>query len=246
MLADIKTVFWKEIKEIMHLYKGSRGSMFGLIFAIGLLGIFMPLKAGGDWVDSALPLVFSVLVPLMTVLMVSAESFAGERERKTLETLLASRLPDNAILFGKILALVAFPWSMILVLMLLSLVTVNIAQAGSGGLLFFPPAVCLGILLFPVLSACFAVGIGVLVSLRAATVRQAQQAMSIMIIPIFVLPGLILPALPHKWREPLFAFFKNIDYNLLLINITLLIVVIDILLILAAVARFKRSKLVLD
>ena len=46
----------------------------------------------------------------MMVSSLVADSFAGERERHTLETLLASRLPDRAILAGKLLVPVAVAW----------------------------------------------------------------------------------------------------------------------------------------
>jgi ABC-type Na+ efflux pump permease subunit len=38
------------------------------------------------------------------------DSIAGERERQTLETLLASRLPDRAILLGKVAAITLLGW----------------------------------------------------------------------------------------------------------------------------------------
>ena len=61
-----------------------------------------------------------------------ADSFAGERERHTLETLLASRLPDRAILFGKVLAAVGYGWVLVMLMLVLSLVTVNLTVATPG------------------------------------------------------------------------------------------------------------------
>ena len=40
------------------------------------------------------------------------DAIAGERERHTLETLLASRMPDRAILLGKVIAIVLYAWGM--------------------------------------------------------------------------------------------------------------------------------------
>ena len=58
--------------------------------------------------------------------MMIPESFAGERERHTLGTLLASRLPDHAILLGKVAVAVGYAWVMTLMLLLVSLVVVNV------------------------------------------------------------------------------------------------------------------------
>jgi len=49
----------------------------------------------------AAPLAF---LPLALAGVMSIDTFAGERERQTLETLLASRLPDRAIILGKVAA----------------------------------------------------------------------------------------------------------------------------------------------
>ena len=59
---------------------------------------------------------------------VIADSFAGERERHTLETLLASRLSDHSILFGKIAASMAYGWLISLSCILAGAITVNIVN----------------------------------------------------------------------------------------------------------------------
>ena len=57
-----------------------------------------------------------------------ADSFAGERERHTLETLLASRLSDRAILFGKIAACIAYGWLMAMLCVLVGTITENVSH----------------------------------------------------------------------------------------------------------------------
>ena len=71
---------------------------------IAVFGVFLPLQNGASWVTSPITMVYWAWMPLMLVTGVIADSFAGERERHTLETLLASRLPDRAILLGKVAA----------------------------------------------------------------------------------------------------------------------------------------------
>jgi ABC-2 type transport system permease protein len=60
-------------------------------------------------------------------------SVAGERERRTLETLLASRLDERAILFGKLLAARAYGWGLTLLSLLLGAASVSLAYGTASG-----------------------------------------------------------------------------------------------------------------
>ena len=71
-----------------------RGGRFSLVILVGVFGVFLPLQSGAEWVQSPATVFYWGWVPLMLVGGAVADSFAGERERHTLETLLASRLPD--------------------------------------------------------------------------------------------------------------------------------------------------------
>ena len=95
MLTDISIVVWKEWKELLQFQSGKRSSLTGLIIMVLIFGIFMPIQWGSIWLETAAPLSFSVIIPLLFVGTMIADSIAGERERHTLETLLASRLPDG-------------------------------------------------------------------------------------------------------------------------------------------------------
>ena len=146
MITDILTVALKEIKELPYLRRDkSRNNLFTLIIFIGVFGIFLPLQTGKEWVTSPLNLLYWAWLPFMLVGTTMVDAFAGERERHTLETLLASRLSDRAILFGKILAGVIYGLAMTFMCILLGLATVNVAF-GKDGLLFFPLAIGLGVL----------------------------------------------------------------------------------------------------
>ena len=75
------------------------------------LAIYLPLQARDAWVNGPIPLVPATLMPVMLVGLTIADSFAGERERHTLPTLLASRLSDRAILIGKIVPSAGLGWA---------------------------------------------------------------------------------------------------------------------------------------
>jgi len=242
MIADVWTVMWKEWKELSR--GGGRGRL-GLLLFLGVFGVFMPLQLGNGWVTSPVMPIAAVWVSLFLVTTVVADSFAGERERHTLETLLASRLPDRAILFGKVGAAVAYGWGVTLIGLLISLVTVNVAQR-SAGLLFPLASLAVGAVVLSLLGAGLAAGVGVLVSLRAASVRQAQQTMSFTLIVLTFGIGFGAQALPSEWRARLLEFFVATDVTDLVTIAVVILTLLNVGLLAAAKAKFQRARLILD
>jgi ABC-2 type transport system permease protein len=172
------------------------------------------------------------------------DSFAGERERHTLETLLASRLSDRAILFGKLLAGIAYGVVITLGCVLVGLGTVNLVF-GQGSLLFYPAQIAIGIVAEVLLVSTLSSGLGVLVSLRAASVRQAQQTFTIAYFAIFI-PIIAFPLLPKAVTTRITQFLTQSSFVTVALGLGAGLAVLDALLILAAMARFRRSRLILD
>jgi ABC-2 type transport system permease protein len=125
MIEDVKTMMWKELKELFMKQGSFKGGMFGLIMFAAIFGVYLPWTIGRDLVSSPVALLFWMWVPLLLVMAVVVDSFAGERERHTLETLLASRLSDRAILYGKILTAVIYGWGLTTSFVILGLITVT-------------------------------------------------------------------------------------------------------------------------
>src|SRR5829696_2767260 len=126
MISDILNVAGKELREILTFGDARGRSKFSLIILILIFGIIFPLQNGRDWVDSPTNIMIWGWMPFIWVSGVVADLFAGERERHTLESLLATRLSDQAILFGKLLAALTYGFLLTWVIMIVSLVTVNI------------------------------------------------------------------------------------------------------------------------
>ena len=245
MIGDVLTVAWKEWRELLQLGGSHRGGRFSLAILVGVFGVFLPLQAGAEWVESPASVFYWGWVPLMLVGSAVADSFAGERERHTLETLLASRLPDSAILLGKIFAAVTYGWGLVMVMLVLSLITVNLA-ARTGPLLMFPWRFAVGAPLLALLGAGLAATAGVLVSLRASTVRQAAQTLNIGMLLLIFIPVLGIQALPDAWKAQLGAWAMTIGVGGLVWVAAGLLALLDLSLLAAAFARFRRSRLVLD
>lgn len=249
MIADIWTMVWKEWKELLLAHGTKRGGLMRLVIMLGIFGGMLPLQTGRAWVESPVTLFYWAWVPLFLVVGVIADSFAGERERHTLETLLASRMPDRAILFGKVAAAVGYGWGLAMVSLLVGLVVINVAH-GQGQLLLYKPEVALGGTALSLLASLLAAGGGVLVSLRAATVRQAAQTMSIAMMVLFLLPtvvvGMLPRLLPASFGEWLQAFLLRANWTAVLVGAGVVLAVIDLGLLSAAMARFRRARLILD
>jgi ABC-2 type transport system permease protein len=244
MFRDLRTVIWKEIKEILGQRGRFKGGKMGILIFLVVFGVFLPLQHGPDWIRSPLVMVYWAWVPFLLASGVVADSFAGERERHTLETLLASRLPDRAILAGKVGAAIVYAWGLTLVCVLAGAVAIT-AVHGKGRILFYAAPIAAGIVGLTFLVALLASGLGVLVSLRAATVRQAQQMFSVAFLLMFI-PLFVLPLLPAPVKAKLLAAVSGLDAITAAAVVLVLLAVADAVVLLIADSRFRRNRLILD
>jgi len=240
MLTDIATVARKELTEILFPDGGLRGSARNVIVLLGIAGVWFPLQAGTAWFTSWTT-VGSACFPLLLVLNYTIDAFAGERERHTLETLLASRLDGRSILLGKTLAIVLYGWGLVVSALPIGLVAVNIADRGRGFLLF-RPAIAVSILVLGLLVALLLCTIGVLVSLAAPTVRIAGQRMLVPVFAIFSLPF----SVPYVLRKLRWEYaVARLDPALIVALIAAGCLVLTSIVLTIGLRRFDRERLVL-
>jgi len=176
VIHDAETVAWKDLRELL-LRRGSlrRGVVGGLIPVL-VFGLGLGVQPRG-----AFPIV--AFLPVILVSGVVADGFAGERERHTLETLLATPASDRALLLGKVVAYVGYGWSLCL-----GSIAVGALIAAAVGADYAPELVafdCAFTLVVSVLTAA----LGVLVSLRAETVRAAARTLGLLNIPLLLVAG---------------------------------------------------------
>jgi ABC-2 type transport system permease protein len=169
-------------------------------------------------------MLFWLWMPLLPTMNAIADSIAGERERHTLETLLASRLPDWAILLGKMIIPVLQGWMMMLIAAVLALLTVNLTK-GESEFVMYPLAVIITVLLLPLLVGLLVAGIGVIASTHATTVRQAYQRTLMPLFVLIVVPSLGLTLLPRGIPADLYSpeFAQTSLGGLLLLVIAVLV-----------------------
>ena len=245
MIRDVWTMVWKEWQEFRdQLLSLRRGGLSALILAL-ILGVVAPVQLGPEWVESKLIIAYWPFLAATMVSSLIADSVAGERERHTLETLLASRLADSAIVIGKIIAAVLYGLGFAVANLLIGLVAVNIAHRESGPILFGAQQFIVTIVL-TILASLLMAGIGVFISLRASTVKQAQQAFGIAIIVLTMGPLLLFNALDYEMRAALIRRLTSLGETRVELYVIAALTIASVLVIGAALARFKRGKLVLD
>lgn len=243
MFEDILTIMWKEFKGLLRSSGSRWKSIAILVTPIALFGIVFPIQFRTEWLTSYWSLGVAVATPLLLIASTIAESFAGERERHTLDTLLASRLPDRAILFGKWLSSLVFGWGMTLLLLVISLMVANVLEWG-GKIQFYQPQIFWMDIAASLLISGLVSSVGTLISLRSPTVQNAAQTIMLaLFMPLLLLQAAVFLLPTFIPVDSIKARLEQLDFESIVSIILLVLVVLNIGLFFGAKARFRRSKL---
>jgi ABC-2 type transport system permease protein len=222
--------------------------MFVLLVPVAVIAIYFPWAMGLRWVTTYWSLVASFIVPVMLVGTLIPDSFAGERERHTLPTLLATRLSDRAILFGKLATSIAYGWLATLLVLLIALVTVNVVN-WTGEIQYYAPVVLLTDVAFALLMSTFVAGLGVLISLRASSTLEAQQTLvAAIMFPALVL-GVVTVIIANTQpglKASIVGAFTKLGTAPTVALVALVLVAVCAGTVRAAMRRFRRARLILE
>jgi ABC-2 type transport system permease protein len=129
-----------------------------------------------------------LILPIMLSSIIASDSFAGERERGTLEPLLYTPVSEGELFAGKVLAALAPAVGLALAAFAVNVVVVNVAAYGTmDRLLYTTTAWVLMVLLLAPACALLGLGVTVLISSKAKTVTGAQQASGALVLPVVLL-----------------------------------------------------------
>jgi len=153
-------------------------------------------------VDGYLLAPLFLIVPLMLAAVLAADAFAGEKERKTLESLLHQPISDRDLFLAKLIGAfgpaVAISWLGFVAFA----IVVNSTAWSVAHHLIVPTGLWL-VVIFWVAPAVAALGLGVMVriSARATSTQEANQLGGAVILPLIFLAvgqstGLLLVTLP--------------------------------------------------
>ncbi len=128
---------------------------------------------------------FFLLIPAMVASVTAANSFAGEKERKTIEGLLYTPITDQELVLSKILVSLVPSVLVTWICFVVYTIILNTLGAELFRNAFFPNLewILTVVLLAPAVSF-IALSIIIWVSQRASTVWEAQQTSMIVILPI--------------------------------------------------------------
>jgi ABC-2 type transport system permease protein len=248
VLDNVRAVLYKEWKELVAQRGnlGIRGGGLSLLFIVAVFSIAPPLRlVGAGWIESPTLLVMCGWLPFMLAATSAADSFAGERERRTLETLLATPLLDRAILLGKIVCSVVYAFGVNLLVLVLQLIALNLAHGGED-LLLFRGVFGWGSLLLSLLGAGLAATGGALISLRARSVQQAHRTLSFCGVLLPLALSLAGGLLPVEWRVLMARTAAELGIGGVVLAVSAVLAAVEILLFVVASGRFQRGRLIAD
>lgn len=172
-----------------------------------------------------------LIIPLMVSSIISALSFVGEKEKKTLETLLFSPAKDIELLVSKILAAFVVAMGISLLSFVLYGTVIDTLGYSFFNKFIFPSMNWLFVILWliPALSI-FSIFLNVCISAKVKGYQEAQNITGIVVLPILLL----------LFGQIFGILFLN---SLLIFVIGAVLFIIDIFLIKVAAKTFNRNEL---
>jgi len=239
-MYDIWVVARKEFREQLQ----RRGEVFRYMWFAILFGGVLPVAnvINGRQVLIIVSAPWLAYAGVFIASSATLGAFFTERQRGTLESLLATPLPDVAIFVGKVIFSLFISLVSVAAAVVVEVVMVNLAlrisphlRAGFGGLFFtFPPVFYFALLVTLPTILVYTIGIGTLVSLRVDSVRTAN---------LFNILATFLLAVPIGLLTPLVRIGITWEF---LTALSLVMVVVDVVVLWVAVRCFSRETAVLN
>lgn len=127
-------------------------------------------------------------MPIITATVIAADSFSGEKERRTAESLLTSPASNMELLIGKILASLIPAVILTIAVFVIYAGITNYMTASEFGAVIFPNGMWYAMLGNSPFLALTTIGMVVLISSRVKDIKEAQQISSVLVLPILIVP----------------------------------------------------------
>ncbi len=180
---------------------GRGGFIRLMVIYVGIFGLYLPSSIESPNL-ALLPFAF---LPLYMAGLMGIDSIAGERERGTLETLLASPAGKKPLLWGKFL----FSTTSGTAFLILSLLA-SVAFRAARGMAMASFTAVMAVLFICVVVSAFGAVAGMHVSLRARSSRSAQQWFAAFIAVFFVGAGALLKLFADRLFPGLKGFVESV------------------------------------
>lgn len=183
-----------------------------------------PLSGSSASLDKTvmLPILYMLLISVVTPSTVAAYSVVGERDQGTLEPLLTTPLRQQEFVLGKAAAMMIPSVGIAYLVYALFLLCVELfAHSAIADAVFHDGPTLLTLFLFSPLVAGWAVVVGMAVSVRASEVRVAQQLGMLASFPVIGVIILLISGVIH----PTFASAVEFAVGLAVVDVLALILV---------------------
>jgi len=173
-----------------------------------------------------------LIIPIMVSSVIASDSFAGEKERRTIEALLATSLSDGEMLLGKILVSFVPAIAVTVAAFIIYSTVVDFMTLGLfDGRFLLPNTTWLSLIFGLAPALAFAdIGLTVIISARVKGVREAQQISALLLVPLFAI--VLGQASGSMFFDPL-----------LIGTLTALVVAFDIIFFVASIRAFGRDRI---
>jgi ABC-type Na+ efflux pump permease subunit len=173
-----------------------------------------------------------LIIPIMVSSVIASDSFAGEKERKTIEALLATSLSDSEMLLGKVLVSFVPAVAVTAVAFLIYSAVVDcVTLSLFDGRFLLPNTIWVTLIFGLAPAVAFAdIGLTVIISARVKGVREAQQISALLLVPLFA--AILGQASGSMFFDPV-----------LITELTALLVAFDIIVLLASIKTFGRDNI---
>lgn len=172
-----------------------------------------------------------LIMPVFVPILISSHAVAGEKERRTLEPLLASPVTGLELLVGKSLASLVPSFAICVAAFAALCVVVDVVAAPLGAGLLLPNRMwTFGVFVIAPLFAFFGNGVAVLISARVNDARLAQQLAGLFVLPLVGLSS----AQFGGFLQAGAAYYAALGA---------LVLLLDVLLLLVAARLFDRERL---
>ena len=235
---NAKRIFLKDWKEI----RGNKDLFLPMLIVPIMFSILLPLLLGigaitdpesffpGATTYSALSYIVNMIfkglflmVPTVVSMIIASDSIAGEKERKTAETLLVLPITHRELYLGKVMAALipAVLFSVIAFVIMgveLNLIAISSIPRGAPLMVFGDLSFWLVAFVLGTLFSFMNVEAGIIISARSKNMKSAQSISGVFIVPVLglILGGIANPILlSNIWSILLISLgFAVVDYIL--------------------------------
>lgn len=169
-------------------------------------------------------------MPIFTASVIAADSFAGEKERKTSEALLAAPISTSELLLGKIAS--SFLPTMVLTLAVFAIygTVTNYLAFKFFGVYVLPTPPWIFMLFTAPFLALATIGVVVWVSSHVKGIKESQQISTLLVLPILIMPFASILG----FAALTVAFFEQV---------ILLLVVVDAIVLYVGITSFRKESI---